>query len=237
MAARRRISGMKTLVASLVLFGAAALAGVAQPHFAHSADTPAPAKTITVTGAGSVETVPDRAGVSFTVTSQADTAKGAMTANAAAAQKVVDALKPNAKLQTSGIGLDPRYDDSGQKLLGYTASTTLTADAELAKVGGLIDAAVDAGANGISGPSFTRSDTDALYRDALKDALADAKAKAQALAAAAGLTLGEIRAMSEGSQASPPQPLYSAAKDAAVPIEPGTQTVDAAVTVTYEAAG
>ena len=34
-----------------------------------------------------------------------------------------------------------------------------------------------------------------------------------------------------------PQPLYSAAKDAAVPIEPGTQTVDATVTVVYAAAG
>jgi uncharacterized protein YggE len=227
---------MRTLLASLVLFGAAAVAGVAQPHLAHSADTPPP-KTITVTGAGSVETVPDRATVSFTVTTNADTAKAAMAANGDAAQKVADALKPNATLQTSGIGLNPRYDDSGQKLLGYTASTTLTADAALAKIGGLIDAGVAAGANGISGPSFTRSDTAALYRDALKDALADAKAKAQALAAASGLTLGEITSMTEGAQASGPQPLYSAAKDAAVPIEPGTQTVDAAVTVTYEAAG
>ena len=227
---------MKIVLASLVLFGAAALAGVAQPHFAHSADTTPAPKTITVTGAGSVQTVPDRATVSFTVSSTADTAKAAMAANAAAAQKVHDALT-GAKLTTSGISLDPRYDDSGQKLLGYAASTTLTADAELAKIGGLIDAAVAAGANGISGPSFTRSDTDALYRDALKDALADAKTKAQALAAGAGLTLGAIKSVTEGAQASAPIPYASAAKDAAVPIEPGTQTVDATVTVTYEAAG
>ena len=227
---------MKIVLASLVLFGAAALAGVAQPHFAHSADTTPAPKTITVSGSGSVETVPDRASVSFTVSSNADTAKAAMAANADAANKVDDALK-GAKLTTSGISLDPRYDDSGQKLLGYTASTTLTADAELAKIGGLIDAAVAAGANGISGPSFTRSDTDSLYRDALKDAVADAKTKAEALASASGLTLGEIKSMSEGSQSSGPIPYASAAKDAAVPIEPGTQTVDATVTVTYEAAG
>jgi uncharacterized protein YggE len=228
---------MKIVLATLVLFGAAALAGVAQPHFARSADTPA-AKTITVSGTGSVETVPDRATVSFTVTSNADTAKAAMAANATAAQKVADALRPGAKLQTSGIGLSPRYDDSGQKLLGYTASTTLTADAEVAKIGGLIDAGVAAGADGISGPSFTRTDTDALYRDALKDALTDAKAKAQALAAGSGLTLGEIKTISEGAQSSGPQPLYAAAgKDAAVPIEPGTQTIEAVVTVTYAAAG
>jgi uncharacterized protein len=227
---------MKIVLASLVLFGAAAIAGVAQPHFARSADTQPAPKTITVTGSGSVETVPDRATVSFTVTTNGDTAKAAMAANAGAAAKVDTALQ-GAKLQTSGISLDPRYDDSGQKLLGYTASTTLTADAELTKIGGLIDAAVAAGATGISGPSFTRSDTDALYRDALKDALADAKAKAQALAAGAGLTLGELKSMSEGSQSPVPIAYASAAKDAAVPIEPGTQTVDATVTVTYEAAG
>ena len=229
---------MKIVLASLVLFGVAALAGIAQPHLAHSADTAPASKTITVTGAGSVETVPDRATVSFTVTTNGDTAKAAMVANADAANKVDAALKGNAKLQTSGVNLDPRYDDSGQKLLGYTASTTLTADAELAKIGGLIDSAVAAGATGISGPSFTRSDTDALYRSALQDALADAKAKAQTLAAGAGLTLGDIKSMSEGSQPSGPIAYASgAAKDAALPIEAGTQTVDATVTVTYEAAG
>ena len=229
---------MKIVLASLVLFGVAALAGIAQPHLAHSADTAPASKTITVTGAGSVETVPDRATVSFTVTTNGDTAKAAMVANADAANKVDAALKGNAKLQTSGVNLDPRYDDSGQKLLGYTASTTLTADAELATIGGLIDSGVAAGATGISGPSFTRSDTDALYRSALQDALADAKAKAQALATGAGLTLGDIKSISEGSQPSGPIAYASgAAKDAALPIEPGTQTVDATVTVTYEAAG
>jgi uncharacterized protein YggE len=225
---------MKIVLASLVLFGAAALAGVAQPHPARSADAAPAAKTITVTGTGSVETVPDRATVSFTVTTDAATAKAAMASNGAAADRVAAALKPAAKLQTSGIGLNPRYDDNGRTVLGYTASTTLTADAEIARIGALIDAAVDAGANGISGPSFTRTDTDALYRDALQDAVGDAKAKAQALAQASGLTLGAVSAIGEGAQAPVPQPLYAAAgKDAAVPIEPGTQTVEATVTVTY----
>jgi uncharacterized protein YggE len=223
---------MKIALAVLVLFGVSALAGVAQPHLAHSADTPTP-KTITVSGLGSVETVPDRASFSFTVTTNADTARAAMAKNSDDADAVAKVLKAGAKIQTSGIGLSPRYDDNGQKILGYTASTTVTADADLAKLGGLIDAAVAAGANGLSGPSFSRSDRDQLYRDALKDALADARTKAQALAAGSGLTLGEIKAISEGD-ASSPQPVFAAADSAAkVSIEPGTQTVDATVTVTY----
>jgi uncharacterized protein YggE len=222
---------MKIAFAALVLFGAAAIAGVAQPHFARSADTPTP-KTITVTGAGSVETVPDRATFFFTVTTTADTAKSAMAKNGVAADAVVAALK-GAKVQTSGLNLDPRLDDTGAAILGYTASTTVSADTDLAKAGGLIDAAVAAGATGVSGPSFSASDRDALYRDALKKAVTDAKTKAAALADASGLTLGDVKAISEG-QASYPQPLF-AASDASAKIVPGTQTIDATVTVTYNA--
>ena len=99
-----------------------------------------------------------------------------------------------------------------------------------------VDAAVNAGANGVSGPSLSRSDSDALYRDALKHAVADADEKAKALAAASGLTLGGVHVIVEGAQSSPPIPF--ATKDAAAsatPIEPGTQEIGASVTVTYDA--
>jgi uncharacterized protein len=225
---------MKLLTAVLVLFAAAAIAGVAQPHFARSADTTA-AKTITVSGDGSVETVPDRAAFSFTVTSTADTAKAALAKNGAAADAVVAALK-GAKVQTSGLSLDPRLDDSGAAILGYTASTTVTADAELAQAGALVDAAVAAGATGVSGPSFSASDRAAFYDQALKDAVADAKAKATALADAAGLTLAGVQSVAEGS-ASYPQPVFAAPAGAATKLVPGTETIEATVTVTYAAAG
>src|SRR3954453_2915166 len=224
---------MKIALIVLVLFGAAAVAGVAQPHLAHSADTPT--KTITVTGAGSVETTPDRATFSFTVTTTADTARAAMARSGAAADAVAAALK-GAKVQTSGLSLDPRLDAAGAAILGYTASTTVSADADLAKAGGLIDAAVAAGATGVSGPSFSASDRDALYRGALKQAVADAKTKATALADAAGLTLGAVKTISEG-QASYPQPLFASSDAGAAKIEPGTETIDASVTVTYDAVG
>jgi uncharacterized protein YggE len=222
---------MKIAFAALVLFGAAAIAGVAQPHLAHSAA--APTKTITVSGVGTVETVPDRASFSFTVTTQADTAKAAMARNATAADAVAAALK-GAKIQTSGISLNPNFTDDGTSITGYTASTTVTADAELTKLGGLIDAAVNAGANGVYGPVFSRSDRDKLYRDALKDALKDAKSKAEALADGAGLTLGEIKSVTEGASAGP-IPVDVRAMDSAAKIEPGTQTIEASVTVTYSA--
>jgi uncharacterized protein len=226
---------MKILLAGLALFGAAAVAGVAQPHFAHSAPAPAAdAKTISVTGNGTVETVPDRATFSFTVTTQADTAKAALAKNGATADAVAAALQ-GAKVQTSEVMLQPQMNDAGTAVLGYTASTTVTAESELAKAGPLVDAAVDAGATGVSGPSWSRSDDNALYRQALQNAVADAKAKAQALADSAGLTLGAVTSVTEGGGVQP-LPYASAAADAGVAkLEPGTQTVDASVTVTFAA--
>jgi uncharacterized protein YggE len=223
---------MKILLAGLALFGAAAIAGVAQPQLAHS--TAADTKTITVTGNGTVETVPDRATFSFTVATQADTAKAALAKNGAAADAVAAALQ-GAKVQTSEVMLQPQLNDAGTAVLGYTASTTVTAESDLAKAGPLVDAAVDAGATGVSGPSWSRSDYDALYRQALQNAVADAKAKAQALADSAGLTLGAVTSVTEGGGVQP-LPYASAATNSGVAkLEPGTQTVDASAGVTFAA--
>jgi uncharacterized protein YggE len=222
---------MKIFLAVLVLFAAAAVAGVAQPLFAHSAA--AAPKTITVTGNGDVDGVPDRATFSFSVTANADTAKAALAKNNDAADAVVAALK-GAKVQTSGLDVSPRLDNSGNTILGYTATTTVTADAALTQIGGLIDAAVAAGADGVSGPSFSLSDQETLYQQALKAAVADAKTKATALADAAGITLGDVKSVTEGSTAPVPLP-FASADAGATKLAPGTQTVDATVTVTYDA--
>jgi len=221
---------MKIILAVLALFGAAAVAGVAHPQLGHS-ETPAAGKSITVDGSGTVLTVPDRATFSFTVSTNADTAKAALAKNGTLVDAVAAALR-GAKIQTSGISLDPRLSDDGTTILGYVASTTVTADSELAQAGGLIDAAVASGATSVSGPSWSRSDRDTLYRKALADAVADARAKAAALADSRGLTLGTIQSVVEGGAPSGPIP-YAA--DAAAKLEPGTQTVDASVTVTFAA--
>lgn len=222
---------MKILLAVLVVFGAAALAGAGQPRSGHAA-IPAEAKTITVSGDGSVVTVPDRATFAFTVSTNADTAKAALAKNGALADAVVAALR-GAKVQTSGVSLGPQLNDQGTTVLGYNASTTVTADMELAQAGSLIDAAVAAGATSVSGPSWSTSDRDALYRKALADAVADARAKASVLADSSGLTLGGIQTVAEGSTASAPVPWAAAAGVAK--LEPGTQTVDASVTVAFAA--
>lgn len=226
------------ILLSLLLLAAAAIAGVARPREGRAADTPTtPAKTVTVSGSGSVTTVPDRASFDFTANSQGATAQAALAKNAAVAAAMIAAIKnagvPDSDIQTGQVSLSPQMNDAGTDVLGYTASNTVTATIGIAKAGALVDAAVGAGATGVNGPTLTRSDSDALYNKALQAAVANAADKAKALAAAAGLTLGGVQTMVEGSQ----QPVVFAAgkMDAAAgtPIEAGTQTIDATVTVTY----
>jgi uncharacterized protein YggE len=104
-------------------------------------------------------------------------------------------------------------------------------------VGDVIDAAVAAGANNVSGPSLSRDDQDKLYRDALEDAVANARQKATALARVSGLSLGAIRSLSESPQGGGPI-VYGgfdamAARQAPTPIEPGTADVTATVRVVF----
>ncbi|HWQ01587.1 MAG TPA: SIMPL domain-containing protein [Gaiellaceae bacterium] len=194
--------------------------------------------SIVVTGQGSVSTVPDRAQVSFGVSTDAKTASAALRANAVEMTKVIAAVKGEgvaaADIKTDLVSLSPRYSQNGDAVVGYTATNSVSATIRnLAKIGGTIDAAVDAGANQVSGPNLVRGDMTALYRAALRAAIANAKGKAQTIAAASGLHLRRITDVSEASSAPVPQPLTKAGADAATPVEPGTQLVEAAVTVTF----
>jgi uncharacterized protein YggE len=220
--------------AFVVLAFAGAGAGVG------SAATGSGGRTITVTGSGSVTVVPNRALFSFGVTTQGRTAAGALAENAAEMRKVIAALKDAgiaaADIQTASVSLSPRYSQDGETILGYTASNTVSATSkDINKAGSIVDAAVAAGANQVSGPSLTRADSGALYRRALKAAVADARTKAATIAAASHARLGAVRSVVEGSSAPPPVPLAktAGAVDTTTPIQPGTQEVDATVTVEF----
>jgi uncharacterized protein len=213
----------------------AAFAGVFQPARAGGASTETHGG-ITVAGTGSASVVPDRASFAFGTVSQAATADAALTASSQSIARVIAALKragvAQADLQTSEVSLSPRMNDAGDAIVGYMASNAVTAKIKkLGDAGDVVDAAVGAGANQVSGPNLLASDQDAAYRNALKAALADARAKAQTLASASGSSPGKITGIVE-SGGSIPMPM-ALARDAAVPVEPGTQEIQATVSVTY----
>jgi uncharacterized protein len=200
---------------------------------------PAPGQGITVVGSGSANVVPDIADWSFGTRSEAATASEALAANGRATKAVVDALRDSgvakADLRTDEVSLYPETADDGRTVTGYQASSTVTATVRsLGKAGQVVDAAVHAGANDVSGPNLRPSDTDAQYRQAVDQAFEDARAHAEAIAAKAGSTLGAPVAISEGGAPSP-GPVYETGMLASdsISVEPGTQQVTASLTVTF----
>lgn len=225
--------GMKILVTLAIAVALLAGGADAATHAGTSSTS-----TVTVTGNGTVTAVPDQASFSFTVQTKATTAAAALSRNGTDTRAVISAVEaagvPEANIQTQQVSLDPVLSNDGTSIVAYTAADTITVTKlAIAKAGSIVDAAVGAGATDVSGPSLELSSQDALYNAALKNAVANAKSKAQALADATGRNLGEVVSIVEGGGAVPlPFAVGGVAKNG-TPIEPGTQEVQATVTVTY----
>jgi hypothetical protein len=150
-----------------------------------------------------------------------------------AAVKAAGVAKSDIKTQDVSVSAD--YADEG-RIEGYSArNSVLVTIRNLSKAGPILDAASNAGANEVYGPTLSRSDEDELQAKALRGAVENARKKAEALADAAGVQLGRVTSITEGF-AGGPQPYYAAEARLAktdAPIEPGTQDSQATVTVTF----
>src|SRR5512134_1056331 len=224
----------------LVLLAAAGLAVVALagavglPDLAGAQEAADKQDTVTASGVGSVVAVPNEAQMSFGVESRAPTARAAVAANADAMRKVLNALRQAGarEIATQWVSVYPYSREDGS-IDGYTASNSVSAVSDVGDAAGLIDAAVEAGANQVSGPGMSSSNAEELYRQALAKAVAEARERAQVLAKAAGRSVGEITAIVEGSAATPLPYAERAALDASTPIVPGEQETSATVSVTF----
>jgi uncharacterized protein YggE len=232
---------MKTIyiaVAALLVFVVAALAGIGRPEPAGGASEELK-DGITVTGTGHVQAIPDEAEFSVGVTTKGQTAREALAANSARMRELIDALKgagvAERDMQTQDVSVGANYEVDG-KQGGYSARNSLSVRiTDLDRASAILDAASRAGANEVYGPSLSRSDREGLEARALKDAVANARKRGEALAGAAGVSLGDVTAISEQSQ--PDGPVFAmaerAAADSKVPIEPGREEITASVTVTF----
>jgi uncharacterized protein YggE len=124
-----------------------------------------------------------------------------------------------------------------QRIAGYQVSNQVNAIVDdLTKLGPTLDALVRSGANQLGGISFAIANPKPLAEKARADAVADAMAKARTLAQAAGVTLGALISIQEGS-VSRPVPVFAMARAVAAPAPPpvaeGEETVSVNVTMTY----
>jgi uncharacterized protein YggE len=185
-----------------------------------------------------VQTVPDQAEFTLGVQSEGPTARDALATNSERMRHVLAALfsagVAKKDVQTQDVSLSQTYSSDGRPN-GYSAHNSVSVTIRvLAKAGAILDAASNAGANDVYGPTLSRSDEDGQQAKALRAAIDNARAKARVLADAAGVQLGTVTAITEnGSEPEPYYPVALAQRDAGAPIEPGRQQVQATVRVTF----
>jgi hypothetical protein len=201
-------------------------------------------RTLTVTGSGQALLTPDIAYVTIGVHTENKNAAEAVAANNTQAQAVTDALKGAGiaakDIRTTNFSIYPQqqYDDKGQ-LQGVTYvvdNSVYVTVRDLTKVGSLLDTAVKAGANSISGIQFDVADKTKALSDARKAAVTNATEIATELASAADVTLGPVQSIN--IYGNTPAPVYDtramAVEAAAVPVSPGQLNITVDVQVVFQ---
>jgi hypothetical protein len=204
-------------------------------------------RIVSVTGEGEAAGAPDQAQISAGVQTLADTVVQATQENQSVVEKIMAALEqqgiPEEKIQTMNYSIwaEQNYEEPRQnRISGYRVSNdvNVTID-DIGKVGDVLAAVTNAGANSIHGIQFGVKDTAALERKAREAAMVDARARAEALATLAGVQLGEVLTISTSYSGSPPMPMmttarFSMAETAPVPgISPGQQSLRVQIHATF----
>jgi uncharacterized protein YggE len=190
------------------------------------AETVSLAHTITVDGEATIYVDPDHAGIDFGVDTSALTVGQALKANNAKMNGVLDALRADgvarADIQTTQFSIVPlhplvkgatyqQYDYA--VVSGYEVTNKITVTlSDLTKVGSVVDAAANAGANSSNSVIFEIKNRDELLDKVRAQAMRNAKHKADMLANAVGaqvgalITVGNTNVRSMESEMAPPAP-------------------------------
>jgi uncharacterized protein len=198
-------------------------------------------RLVTVSGEATVAVPPDTAVIRIGVSSLEKTAREAGETNAKQMTAVLGAVKASGiaerDIQTSRVSLQPQYDPNKAgtaRLTGFQANNQVTIRIrDIDNLPAVLDRAIAAGANEMSGIEFVVSEQSKLLDQARGEAIADARRKAELYARAAGAKLGQVVSISEEGTAPQPRPMQ-AMRAGAVPIAPGEQTLRVIVSVSYE---
>jgi uncharacterized protein YggE len=224
--------------------------GLASRTDTASASTPQQAeppvkREITVSGTGRVTAEPDLAtihiGVQITAPTLAEATKQANDAMTGVLAAIKAQGIEDKEIQTSSYTVNPitNYKEgTTPEVTGYQVSNFVTVKVKnIANVGKVLDAGMGAGANYLGGVFFGIADPTRFETDARTAAVKDAASIAQTLASAAGVRLGRVISISEGSLVIPPPiPFGRGAADTANagPVETGSLEISTNVTVRYE---
>ncbi len=227
-----------------IVFSTVVIGGKYLPRGGAAADNLGTNHTISVSGEGIVQTIPDIAVVNFGVNIQKKTAIDAMNELTAVSNKTVDTLKnagvENKNIKTTNISLEPVYQWNKEKnistLIGYKASESFEIRGEIKDTGRIIGLISNSGVNSISGIRFDISDKSMLDQDAITRAMKNARTKAEASLKGSNYKIVGIKTISINSNN--PVPVYRdnmaiAGEKTNIPVEGGSISIRAQVQVVF----
>ena len=225
----------------IVAVVALALSGLASAGPARATDRTLD-NVVTVTGEAEIAVAPDAVRIHAGVVTQDKTAREATDANSGQMAALIAALKKEGvaerDIQTSRLSIHPmRAQNRGMDapITGFQTTNQVTVLLrDTAKLSGLLDKIVTAGANNINGIDFIVTEPGRPLDRVRAAAVEDARRKAEIYATAVGGKLGRALAISESNGG--PRPYQRAAmavRDAAVPIAAGEEILKVSVTVSF----
>jgi uncharacterized protein YggE len=205
--------------------------------------------TITVTGSGRVTLKPDVAMINIGVHTENADVEAALAENNIKAQALRATLEEqgilSADIQTTSFSIyqNPVYGSAGESqgfkyMVDNTVYITLR---DLSKMGQVLTAVVNSGANNIYGINFDVSDRSAALSQARLAAMADARSQAEELAQALGSSVGQVITITCNTNTYPASYSYpygyggggGAEGAPSVPVSSGQMTVSVDVYNTY----
>ena len=212
-------------------------------------------RTISVSGQGKISAPPNVAEISVGVVTKASTAHEALTANSGQMGALQALLKERGvaskDIQSTQISVQPEYSqptptrpgqaqrESEPKIIGYQIQNMVRITTrDLSKLGVLLDATVEVGANEMNGIGFRIDEPDTLLDAARKEAMSDARRKAELMAGEAGMVVGSPITIRDESSPDPSPRMIGGframtASAMTVPVAAGEQLLGVTVHVVY----
>lgn len=246
---KKKIIYSSTIIAIIGMMIIASLALSGGISNANAAPDASKENVLVVYGEGKVSIDPDIAYINVGVETLDKDAKKAQDTNKSTMDKVIAKLKSlkiddkDIKTVNYSVNQDIDYSNNKREVRGFIVSNSVRVTIkDINKVGEVINAAYNEGANNIYGISFDVKDKDAAYKEALQKAIDSAKSKAEVMAKQAGVSIQKPLGIYEGLQS---QPMYrdnmnlsmekTALMDAAgVSVSPGEMEIQANVTIEYK---
>lgn len=201
--------------------------------------------TISVSGSGTADTVPDIVDIQLGVDTIENEPATAVSKNTELMNEIMGVLKiidiSSEDVQTVfySMWVEDVYDESGptgERRYHVTNQVNVRLD-DLTQTGILLEEAISAGATTIAGITFGVADTTELEQAALDNAILDARQKAERIASDMGVELGSVISVSEGGASYPLVPYYGEkglGGGGGVPVSEGQFSVSMAVQIVFE---